>query len=66
MTTNIKQTLTFQMVDEAAQELSIKLQKTLYVIHKKDSICSSLHTCESIEKGELLSIWENGNLIAIN
>lgn len=53
-TTDIKNTLTFKFTCEEAQELSIKLNKVLYVIYKKGSICGGLFISEKIESGAVL------------
>jgi hypothetical protein len=54
---NIKNTISFQLINEEARELSWKIQNTIYVIKKGDS----LFNCLSIEDGEILAIWKQGS-----
>ncbi len=55
----IKNTLTFKLVDDEAMELSIKLQKAIYVIQRG----KSLFTTSLKMKGDILSIWKSGNKV---
>jgi hypothetical protein len=56
-TANIKETLTYKFVSDEARELSWKLQTTIYVIQKGNSLFTTL----SIEEGIILSSWKLGN-----
>lgn len=56
---NITQTITFKMVNDEARQLSWKLQNTIYVIQRGNSLFSTM----AKEEGKVLSIWKFGNNI---
>jgi len=56
-TTNIKETLSYKLVSEEARELSWKLQNTIYVIQRHNTLITSL----SRENGIIISSWSFGN-----
>jgi hypothetical protein len=58
-TQNIKETVTFKIVNEEAREFSTKYQNTMYVILRNNSLITSM----SKEEGEVLSAWSFGNQI---
>jgi len=55
--TPIQDTLTYKLVCEEARELSTKLQNTMYVIHRNNSLFISM----SKESGQVLCSWNFGN-----
>jgi hypothetical protein len=57
-TTNIKESLTYKLVSEEARELSWKLQNTIFIIQKGNT----LYTSMSRDKGTILSSWSFGNV----
>jgi hypothetical protein len=59
MSNNIKETLTLKLVNDEARELSWKLQNTIYVIQRGNSLITTM----TKESGLILSIWEFGNNI---
>ena len=59
MNTEIKSTLTYKMVAEEARELSWKLQNTIYVIQKGNS----LYTALNLDNGKVLCAFKLGNEI---
>lgn len=56
-TQKIQETLQYKLVCEEARELSWKLQNTIYVIYRNNSLITSM----SIEDGELLCSFSFGN-----
>jgi hypothetical protein len=56
-TANIKETLTYKFVSDEARQLSWKLQTTIYVIQKGNSLFTTL----SIEEGVILCSYNLGN-----
>jgi len=56
---SITTTVTFEMVNEEARELSVKLANTMYVIKRGNS----LYTTMAKEEGEVLATWKAGNKI---
>lgn len=57
-TTNIRETLSFKLASEEARELSWKLQNTIFIIQKGNT----LYTSMSRDKGTILSSWSFGNV----
>jgi hypothetical protein len=56
-TQKIQETLQYKLVCDEARELSWKLQNTIYVIYRNNSLITSM----SIEDGELLCSFSFGN-----
>ena len=56
-TTEIRRTIAFMLINDEAMELSLKLQKTIYVIYRNNGLINSL----SKENGVILSYWTMGN-----
>jgi hypothetical protein len=61
-TTEIRRTIAFMLINDEAMELSLKLQKTIYVIYRNNGLINSL----SKENGVILSYWTMGNETIMN
>jgi hypothetical protein len=61
-TTEIRRTIAFMLINDQAMELSLKLQKTIYVIYRNNGLINSL----SKENGVILSYWTMGNETIMN
>ena len=59
MNTQIKNTLTYKLVEQQARELSTKTTNTIYVIYRNKSLITSLIQ----EEGQLLSTFFLGSEI---
>jgi hypothetical protein len=55
---NIKESITFKMVNEEARELSTKLCNRMYVCLKNRTLYVSM-----VKEGKVLSGWDFGNKI---
>jgi hypothetical protein len=61
-TTEIRRTIAFMLINDEAMELSLKLQKTIYVIYRNNGLINSF----SKENGVILSYWTMGNETIMN